>query len=378
MVDNCTAIKYPTSWNMQREPARPQHLRIDYFGGMKFNENFDWHNAWYDVIQVHENAILLIGPPLYDSKNWINTNIGFFDSQNNKLSAQFMELDRVCYTVLTSGFKVDDISMTGMGETQTIPIRQTDHTFDGKKVLMTLQKNNPIAWIKQWIDYHVTNLGIDGYLIYDNASTDYSANVLEQELARPDATIKIVSWPYLYGPQGSDYAPWDSDYGQHVMLEHAKHRYLHNAALVLNNDIDELIVTKGITLEDIRSYLMQAPAGCLKYKGIWIEPYDYEGHYSASQVAFDHRKFSQYYCTDDSNSIGIGYKWMLIPQRNMNCQWLVHNITGPALESTQLYYGHYLAMNTNWSWKRDEYKGNPLHLKPEPWLKDNLTRMHLK
>lgn len=375
MIDTCSCIKYQPSWGFKREPSRPVDLRIDYCGGMKFDDNFDWDNAWYDIIQINDNVILLIGPPLYDKKGWLNSNVKFLDESNSKLSCQFMDLDRVSYTALTCGSKNNTIKIVHNNNILEVPVNSNNHKFNGKKVLVTLQKNNPIPWIKQWINYHLDIHNIEGYLIYDNGSTDYSISELENQLADLNCEITIVNWPYPYGPQGSDNAPWDSDYGQYVMLEHAKYRYLSNSKLVLNNDIDEFIVTKNVSLDEIQQYLHSSPSGCLRYKGIWIEPYDINNQQSANVVEFNNRNIKDYYCIDHNNHIGIGYKWMLVPWKHINNQWLVHHINGQMMESDQLYYAHYLALNTNWSWKRDEYKGNVSDLKIEPYLKQTLDRI---
>ena len=69
---------------------------------------------------------------------------------------------------------------------------------------------------------------------------------------------------------------------------------------------------------------------------------------------------------------------MLVPKHNMQYQWRVHHIAGPAGQSTDLYYGHYLSMNTNWSWSRDEFKGDIANLKPEQWLITALSKMVTK
>lgn len=375
MVETCSTVKYQDHWGFRREPARPPHLRIDYCGGMRFDDNFDWDNAWYDAIQVHDNLIVLIGPPLYDAKNWINTNVSFFDPYGKRLPVQFMEIDRVCYTGLTVGAQLQSITMFSNNSAIVIPVRPRSDSFVGRKTMVTMQKNNPIEWVQQWILYHVKVHDVGGFLIYDNGSTDYTAKHLEDMLQGTKAIVKVVEWPYPYGPQGSDYAPWDSDYGQYVMLEHAKLRFLASASMVLNNDVDEYIVTKGISLDDIQQHLMSSSTGCLRYKGIWIEPYDIAEKKSAISVPFAERDIHNYYCTDSNNTIGIGYKWMLVPQKHMNDQWLVHHINSQMIETDQLYYAHHLALNTNWSWQRDEYRGDPANLVPEPYLLSSLAKM---
>lgn len=378
MIDPVSTVKFPTGWGLRREPARPPHLRIDYCGGMRFDDNFDWDNMFYDAVQLNENQIALIGPPIYGIKEWMASNAGFADRHGNMLPYQFFDLDRVSYTIVqTKTIDPDLVMLSSKADPVHIPVNHNDGYFNGHKVMVTLQKNNPIRWIEQWMDYHYRNHGIDGFLIYDNASTDYGIGELDYAISRPYLRVRVVPWPYPYGPQGSDHAPWDSDYGQYVMLEHAKYRYLSNAALVLNNDIDELIVTKGPSLDQIQSQLASGPHHCLAYQGRWIEPHDVPNNRSAHDIPMDLRRFADYCCTDENNKIGIGHKWMLVPKPNMQYQWLVHRIAGPYGVSQDLFYGHYLAMNTNWSWRRDVFKGNVADLKPDPWLHTALAKMEL-
>ena len=172
MVETCSTVKYQDHWGFRREPARPPHLRIDYCGSMRFDDNFDWDNAWYDAVQVHDNLIILIGPPLYDAKNWINTNVSFFDPYGKRLPVQFMEIDRVCYTGLTVSAQLQSITMFSNNSAIVIPVRPRSDSFVGRKTMVTMQKNNPIEWVQQWILYHVKVHDVGGFLIYDNGSTD--------------------------------------------------------------------------------------------------------------------------------------------------------------------------------------------------------------
>jgi Glycosyltransferase family 92 len=368
-IESVTTVKFPETWNIKRTPARPENLRIDYCGGMKFDENFDWDNMWYDCIQLNEQQTILIGPPLYQAKEWMANNAGFADRNGNMLQYQFFDLDRVSYCVVHTKSLDDHIVMLSQSaDPVAIEVHNNNGYFNGHKVMVTLQRDNPIEWIEQWMDYHYRNHGIDAFLIYDNGSKEYSINEMDLRLSRPYLKLVIVPWLYPYGPQGSDYAPWDSDYGQYCMLEHAKYRYLSSAELVLNNDIDELIVAKGVNLEKILGQLTAGPHQCLLYQGVWIEPYDLPNRQSAHLKPMSNRKFKDYCCIDANNKRGIGHKWMLVPQANMQYQWLVHRIAGPAGITTDLYYAHHLAMNTNWSWQRDQFNGNIDDLKPEPWL----------
>jgi len=376
MIDSCTAIRYPQAWGFKREPARPLHLRLDYCNGMRFNDSFDWDHLWYDAVQVHDNAVLLVGAPLYATKDWMMQNATFEGQDGRQLPCQFAELDRVCHTIITVPRQTSWIEMVTATERTRIHIHVNDRAFDNKRVMVTLQRDNPIEWIKQWMLYHINVLGVDGFLIYDNGSTGYTVEDLEASLQHPGVAVRIVKWPYPFGPLGSDHMPWDSDYGQYAMLEHAKFRYLSGAELVMHNDLDELIVTKGISLKDIIGFLKGNQSQCLRYRGVWIEPYDMSRKTSASNIPYRSRNIRDYYCTNPNNKQDMGYKWMLVPSATtMNQQWLIHQINGRMIESNQLYYAHHLALNNNWCWKRDEFKGNESDLIPDQLLMEKLKKM---
>ena len=67
---------------------------------------------------------------------------------------------------------------------------------------------------------------------------------------------------------------------------------------------------------------------------------------------------------------------MLVPSNtNLNQQWLVHHINGQMLESDQLFYGHFLSHNTNWSWERDKFKGDVNNLVPNQFLVDKFSKL---
>lgn len=363
MIDPVTIVKFPATWNMHREPMRPINRRIDYCGGMKFDENFDWDTIWYDCIKLNNRYTALIGPPIYNEIQWFTKNVGFADEHGNNLKYGFIDLDRVSICIIETAHQHNKLIMTSTAA-DPVDIQRNidDGYFQDHKVIVTLQRDNPISWIEQWVDYHYQNHGIDGFLIYDNASKDYTVEELDARLSKPHLKIKIVPWPYPYGPQGSDNAPWDSDYGQYCMLEHAKHRYLSTAQIVINNDIDELIVTNGTNFAEISEQLKTV--GCMLYQGVWIEPYDIVNQKSAHETQFEQRQFANYHCTDDTNTRGIGFKWLLNPQMNLQNQWLVHRIAGPSQNNKKLWYAHHLSMNTNWSWQRDHFTGDVNNLKP--------------
>lgn len=369
MVDTCNIIKIPENWNVKREPTRPLELRRDYFGGMKFNENYDWHNLWYDAVFCN-NRILLIGPPLNNLISQFEHD-PLVNSADIVLPVTAYNADRMSITVVDC----NDNSIQFRSGSE-IKINKASDEFVDRICMFTLQKDNPIAWIRSWISYHA-NLGVDSFLIYDNNSATYTTDYLEKSISMPGLTIKVVEWNVPYGPQGFDcdyYNTWDSDYAQSAMFEHAKHRYLSNSRLAINADIDELLVLPK-NLDNIIDDLHNSNVSGYTYKGRWIEPYDIIKKTQAAEVQLDQRRFENYYCTDHTNPYGIGNKWMIIPRLSINSQWSVHSTTAKMLQNDSIYYGHYLAMNTNWSWGRDRYDRNTENLVADMKLMHNLSKI---
>lgn len=376
MVDVCSIIKYPDSWGFKREPMRPVELRRDYFNGMKFEDNFDWDNLWYDAVQVTQNIVLLIGPPLYSTITHLYNQCSIVDSNGNNCPIQYINMDRSSITIVSVNDFVNTLTITP--ENISITVHQQDKLFDNKIVIGTLQKNNPIEWIKQWINYHNRNLGISNFLIYDNNSTIYTPAELEASLNSDKITVKVVNYTVPYGPQGFDcdyYNTWDSDYAQSVMFEHAKRRYLSNAKLFINADIDELLCIPNNDINAIVNLINSNDVAGLAYLGRWVEPYDIENRQSANEIPLQNREFKNYYCTDSTNPFGLGNKWMVVPPRALDVQWSVHSCSGKIAQYNAIYYGHYLPMNTNWSWPRDKFDRDPANLSIDIGLQQNLERM---
>jgi len=376
MVDTCNVIKYPAGWGFKREPIRPVELRRDYFNGMKFNDNFDWNNLWYDAVQLDSNNVLLIGPPLYGTSKHILNNCQFVSNQTN-CKVQCIDIDRAGVTLVQVPEFTNSIQMRS-SEVTTIPVNQCDNSFVDKICMMTLQKDNPISWITEWITYHHVNFGIDGFLIYDNNSTRYTAEELESSIQVLGTTVKVVEWNVPYGPQGFDcnhYNTWDSDYAQSTMFEHAKRRYVYGSRLAINCDIDELLVMKSGNLDSVINSIISEGIAGYCYRGWWIEPYDIANKIPAHEVALDKRQFVDYYCTDQRNTIGIGNKWMLIPNQALGQQWVVHSTTASMRQNSDIYYGHYMPMNTNWSWPRDGFDRDLSGLIADPILMHNLSKI---
>ena len=149
MIDSLSSFKFQPEWDFLRKPARLAELQV-----LDFEKNYDYDTLWNDVIQITPNMILIIGPPLYDVALWMKLSCQFTDEHGNQLEWSWEEMDRVCRIRLTTNTYHDFIIFkTPFGEYQ-VPINLCRDEFRGKKVIVTISQNHPIAWLQQWIDYH--------------------------------------------------------------------------------------------------------------------------------------------------------------------------------------------------------------------------------
>jgi hypothetical protein len=255
--------------------------------------------------------------------------------------------------------------------TTTIKVVQTNNDLTDRKVIFVPSKNIPIQWLTDWLDFHVQQ-GFNAVLFYDNNTDTYPLAELESKLNRSDILIKFLNWSQRGGPMGGHVPgmpdtfllPWDSDFNGYVMLEHAKWRYLTNAALVANVHTDELFMVNGSTLDEFAQD-NQYPSAWI-VDGKWIEPVDSLTGTSIVGVPFEDRKFENYFHTDESKGSGSanGIKWILNPRTNLQYQWHMHTVYGPRAYTDSVKFAHIAAMNVGLERKRDEFTGNPNKLVP--------------
>jgi hypothetical protein len=380
MTTDMTLFKYPTEWNIKREPARPKELRV-----CNFEKTYDYDTLWNDIIQINNNTIVCIGPPLYQTVDFLEQNCKFMDDENQFLDWQHISLDRVSVVAFRVTKPIKFLKITCYNNQYILPVNKPSFDFQNKKVAVTICKNTEISWIKQWLEYHKVVYNLEGALLYNNQSTMYTTPELQDALQREDMKVTVVDYDVPFGTLGGgawewdgkkgDSLPWDSDFSQYVMLEHAKWRYLFCADLVLNMDLDELLLTNGKTLDELSYICKNGDYSTLLYQGIWIEPVNVYTQTEAKYENPDVRHFKNYYMTANQVHKGVPIKYMLCPGRNITNQWLLHRTSGPYIHTKDVTYGHFMAMNTGWSWKRDTYTQDKELLVPVEELKNNLNKV---
>jgi len=124
--------------------------------------------------------------------------------------------------------------------------------------LVTMQRDNPLQWIRDWMRWHSRMHGVGRLILYDNGSREYGHEELIDILEGEEGDFQENFQTVLVN--------WDFDYGWHhnnchrglwAQLAALNHCYLKygDCGWLLNLDIDEYLVAEDETR--LRDYLRQ-------------------------------------------------------------------------------------------------------------------------
>jgi hypothetical protein len=369
MRNKYVAIAQPWGWELpstspfSRIPSRPRHRQPQ-----GFDTNFDFRTIIYDAFYLPErNELLIIGPPFLNLHDMANGIIATSGVETFPVLAQ--ELDRhMRITVQLHGRPDHVVLQSQMGDVRVPVIEADQQTFAGKRVLLTLSKNNRLEWICDWIRFHQDHHGANAVLLYDNNSTLYTLDELASAIASLSGidAIKVIHWPYKYGPQGHGYSYWDSDFCQSGALEDARWRYLQCARSVLNLDIDELVLPRS---QSVFERVESEPSGYIAFRGQWVvdancsdngdpledTPLLHRNYFLRLRPRWDRFSWKGWRVVPGRVNT-CPRKWAAVPNRHPNhAQWQVHRVRGIAGSrrvDARAEYRHLRPISTSWNYSR--------------------------
>ena len=373
-------IRIPESWGIKREPRTPVSQRKDIVTlGLSYDEQFDWDILFADALKIGDGRTLLIGAPLYELKSQIK-----FRNGNH----QFLDLDKVTLTLV----ETDDDIITLLNDRGNIDIKVNELSSDFEDIgcIMTMQKNEPIHWIEDWIRYYCLEHNVKGFVIYDNNSDDYTVDELRDRLSKIDLDVKIhvVDWCMPHGPNTPS---WDSDFARYVMFEHFKYKYAWCSSYAINHDIDELLMIENGSINDLLDFINKNNLTSVIYGNRNIEPYNDNLNLSAHEMEVEQRRFKDYYYYSEynnTNNTKVGKrlidKWVVIPERGMEFQWRNHDFFGEHKtvrldKESGVYFAHFYAMQSKNKNKHPSFYNRNQQLVNKEDLKiDNLVKSKLE
>lgn len=340
-----SSIVLPEDSRATREAPRPSEFRqSDYF------EKFDARTLFYDCFVDEDGTVILNGPPLLNLKQSLSNadwRVGGELCQPN-----LSDLDRTQRSTLQGRFVAGaSLEMDSpLGRFEATLGSELGDVFKDRKVLMTKSKDNRLEWIRDWVEFHVQVHGYDAILFYDNDSSDYTTRDLLNVISAVPGVAAgvVVSWPFRFGPQAGDYggvqnAPWDSDFTEYSILEHARFRFLKHAAYISNHDVDELIICNdGRTIFE---HVDDHSARAIRYKGRWVE--------RVGQRFGELPRFSDFVHFDIDRRLGTT-KWTASGEvMKASAQWSTHNIRGIPMDNVDgVLHRHFKGISNSWKYDR--------------------------
>ena len=356
MADTDTAIRLSSALidpasGLRRESPRPADMR-----NAAYDARFDWDTLFYDCYRLGPH-IVLQGPPYRNLLAPLLASAPLAGAMRRWFGRpSSIARDKRGEIWLRSD--AQELSIAGPIGTYHLAVQpDLSPLFAGRRVIHTLSKDNAPRWIHDWVRFYQAEHGADAALIHDNGSIAYSAAELEAGLraAFPDMVIRVVSWPFRYGPQGGlagavdgRETPWDSDYCQTGSLQHARLRFLRAARSVLNVDIDELVLSaRG---RSIFAATEQSRHGFIKFQGRWISGA------SPAPVRHETCRHADFILRDCGEMRTCPPKWCVVPARvdPFRTSWSVHNVFGSRHNrrvDDEFTYRHITPISN--SWKED-------------------------
>jgi hypothetical protein len=369
MLNKDAAIARPWGWELpstspfSRIPSRPRHRQQE-----GFTAKFDFRTIVYDAFYLPEREeLVIIGPPFLNLHAIASGIVAASGGEIFPVVVQ--ELDRhMRITVLLHGRPDHVVLQSQMGDVRVPVIEADQQTFAGKRVLLTLSKNNRLEWICDWIRFHQDHHGANAVLLYDNNSTLYTLDELASAIASLSGldAIRVIHWPYKYGPQGHGYSYWDSDFCQSGALEDARWRYLQCARSVLNLDIDELVLPRS---QSVFERVESEPSGYIAFRGQWVvdansndegecleaKPLLHRNYFVRLRPRWGRFSWKGWRVVPGRVNT-CPRKWAAVPDRHpTHAQWQVHRVRGIAGSrrvDARAEYRHLRPISTNWNYSR--------------------------
>lgn len=354
-INLASGIHLIPNGEISRLEIRPQNLRQP-----EYQDLYDYYTLIYDSF-ISGSELIIVGPPLLNLEDQLfPLEIFFFE---HPIEYQYFSLDR-CYSIhinleknsqdiIEKKLTIKD-QYCHLFEENYLQIYPESHQFDQKRVLCTLQKNNPIEWILFWAKFYIKIHKTDAILIYDNGSDLYSLDALEQALTSLEGLteLTLIKWPYPFGPgawspKGEPPSYWDSDFCQLGAIEDAKKRFLKNAKSAIFVDIDELIVPTQSECSCVHEFTENSTFESILIEGEWVS--NAVTSESLNRHQWDHGDFSYLF----SERKPASAKYCVNPSRSpIDSQWKVHRGGKKYMKQDQFALRHFQSISTNWKCKR--------------------------
>jgi hypothetical protein len=374
MDNNLSSVRL-SSFGLRREPPRAMEDRPS-----GYERLFDFDTLFYDVFRSAEpGEVICLGPPLLNCETALSAATFRGAGDHGLVRWEYRQprshYQPTCQFRLTGPgiAAMDSVVLKIAGREVEIPIRPSGHSrLAGRRVVMTLSKDNPLAWISDWAEFNARVHGADAILLYDNGSVAYELATLIRLLEKVPGMKQavVVPWEFPYGPGTGPRNIQDSFFCQPGALEHARRRYCAAARAVLNTDIDELVVLASGA--SIFERAKTSGKTAVVFPGYWVNA---PIHPSREPGSIRHSDCINAECWRALFRRVCPFRWLLrmkwivVPERcPEDVDWGVHDLYAVRGESRRaeaswksrprdVFYRHFRPINTGWKTPRWNVRG---------------------
>ena len=211
-----------------------------------YNDYYDYNTIIYDCFLSPKNdELFIIRPPLLNLKKFYSIKQIIFNNKvykyvNLKISER---CDTLCVKIDANNTLHDNILKIIFINDEVFECKLSKNNLsNSKNTIITMQKDNKLIWIKDWIEHYVKNFNIDRVIIYDNNSSYQKSlcNYLMENFKNSNLEIVLVFWNFKYGDNAAIHG---NKFSRHGFINHALNKFK-NKNILYQFDIDELAMCK--------------------------------------------------------------------------------------------------------------------------------------
>jgi len=237
----------------------------------------DWidDTIFYDVFYKHDNtAIICIGPPLLSLEGALKL---------QQISCNGKRL-RYCRIKFSINYNLIAIKVPRFLRRElTVQLKfhfnlfekvaeiSRNHPPTGHEsnllTLVTVQKDNPLGWVRDWVRWHNRMHGVGRLILYDNGSREYGYDQLIDTCMGEEENFQtvLVNWdfPWTQRAWASHRGWFGGPWPQKAALNHCYLKY-GDCGWLLNLDIDEYLVAEDAS--SLQDYIRQKSQHYLPFR----------------------------------------------------------------------------------------------------------------
>ena len=261
-----SSIRIPKRLNLSRN----LHRRNSSLPAHAQEGIFDLRTIFYDVFhRPADNKFIGLGPRWLNLKKVLQPMRIRCDEKY--LTFKLAEIKTICLLEVDAPSDIQDSSITLTFEFPVFGVDlkiDTTHSIESRfnhpnyrLTIATLQKNNHIEWIEDWIKWYSRLHNVQRLVLYDNGSSNKQNLIQRLKELEVDMKIVLVDWPFEYGRSPDKFA-------QRGAINHCRMRFAVRNGYCINADIDEYLVNKSgrCLLEYLDSTFQEEPVGSVRMR----------------------------------------------------------------------------------------------------------------